>query len=68
MVAQFDLSVPCPHCHAKIEPAEQRPLDNQGTELCIYCGKTFNAVEVLRAVRQAKAGEQNNVRPIRSQG
>jgi hypothetical protein len=48
---QFDLSVPCPHCRAKLQPAEQQRLDCEGTMLCPWCEKTFNSAEVLREIR-----------------
>lgn len=47
---QFDLSVECPHCHAKLQPAEQHRLSMDGTMLCPRCGKTFNEGESRDAV------------------
>jgi hypothetical protein len=48
---QFDLSVPCPHCLTKIQPAEQQRLDSHGKMLCPCCGRTFNSEDVLREIR-----------------
>jgi Zn ribbon nucleic-acid-binding protein len=47
-LAKLDLSVTCPHCQAKLEPAEQNRIDHNGTMRCHYCAKEFDEGKAKR--------------------
>jgi transposase len=41
VLAAMDLSVTCPHCGERIEPARQMRLSMDGTMRCPACGREF---------------------------